>query len=87
MNIKIKFCGENKPHVLPDLYGIDYNAGLVDVMGINPTNEDVNYLKRAIIRAARRGDSANRKLKETELKGLLSESTFEKIIADINKEI
>ena len=79
--------GENKPHVLPDLYGIDYNAGLVDVMGINPTNEDVNYLKRAIIRAARRGDSANRKLKETELKGLLSESTFEKIIADINKEI
>lgn len=79
--------GENKPHVLPDLYGIDYNAGLVDVMGINPTNEDVDYLKRAIIRAARRGDSANRKLKETELKGLLSESTFKKIIADINKEI
>ena len=74
--------GENKPHVLPDLYGIDYNAGLVDVMGINPTNEDVDYLKRAIIRAARRGDSANRKLK-----GLLSESTFKKIIADINKEI
>ena len=79
--------GENKPHVLPDLYGIDYNAGLVDVMGINPTNEDVDYLKRAIIRAARRGDSANRKLKETELTGLLSESTFKKIIADINKEI
>ena len=79
--------GENKPHVLPDLYGIDYNAGLVDVMGINPTNEDVDYLKRAIIRAARRGDSANRKLKETALTGLLSARTFKTILADINKEI
>ncbi len=75
--------GEEKPHVLPDLYGIDYNAGLSDGMGVNPSNEDIDYLKRAILRAERRGDFENRRLKENELRGLVSEELYDRIMSEI----
>lgn len=79
--------GEEKPHVLPDLYGIDYNAGLSDALGVNPTNEDIEFLRNSLRRALRRNDEKIVNAKKEELKKLLSEERFNAIWAEIVSSI
>lgn len=79
--------GEKKPHVLPDLYGIDYNAGLSDALGVNPTNEDIEFLRNSLRRALRRNDEKIVNAKKEELKKLLSEERFNAIWAEIVSSI
>jgi len=79
--------GEEKPHVLPDLYGIDYNAGLSDALGVNPTNEDLEFLKNSLGRALRRNDKEAVEAKEAELKKMVSEERYHAIRAEIESSL
>lgn len=78
---------EEEPHVLPDLYGIDYNAGLYDALGVNPTNEDMVYLKNSLRRAIQRKDADLIAAKLDELRKLVSEERLDAIVAEIEKTI
>lgn len=78
-------AGEEEPHVLPDLYGIDYNAGLYDALGVNPTNEEFLYLKNALRRAYKRKDANLIEEKKNELLGFVSEERLNNIIAEFDK--
>ena len=79
--------GEEKPHLLPDLYGIDYNAGLLDGMGVMPTNEDIDYVKRGIIRAFRNHDNDLAEIKIKELKSIVSENRYKEIWKEIENTL
>ena len=78
-------ANEEEPHVLPDLYGIDYNAGLMDGMEVHPSNEDVDYVKRGIIRALRKGNLSLAITKKKELAKMVSQTRFESICQEINE--
>ena len=80
-------AGEETPHVLPDLYGIDYNAGLSDALGVNPTNEDMIYLKNSLKRAYQLKDVDLIEAKLRELRKLVSEERVIAINAEIEKKI
>ena len=75
-------AGEEHPHILPDLYGIDYNAGLYDALGVNPTNEDLLYLKNALRRAYKRNDTELIEAKKKEILRFVSEERLNNIIAE-----
>lgn len=79
-------AGEETPHVLPDLYGIDYNASLSDALGVNPTNEDMVYLKNSLRRAYQRNDTDLIHAKLTELRRLVSEERVDAIVAEIQSK-
>lgn len=79
--------GEKKPHILPDLYGIDYNAGLSDALGVNPTNEDMTYIKNSLRRAYQRNDSDLIEAKLGELRKLVSEERVNAIVEEIRKRL
>lgn len=78
--------GEEKPHEVPDVFGIDYNAGL-DMMGVSATNQEVEFLKNLIIRCHRRGDKVLLGKKMEELKGILSESRYNSVMEEISRAI
>lgn len=78
-------AGEEKPHVLPDLYGIDYNAGLYDALGVNPTNEDIVFLKNSLRRAYQRKDADLIAVKLCELRKYVSEERVNAIVTEIEK--
>lgn len=80
-------AGEKKPHILPDLYGIDYNAGLSDCFGVNPTNEDMTYIKNSLRRAYQRNDSDLIEAKLGELRKLVSEERVNAIVEEIRKRL
>lgn len=75
--------GEDHPHVLPDLYGIDYNAALFDGLGVNPSNEELEFLVNSLRRALKRGDKRLIDAKKEQLRHLLSEDRFLKIMSEI----
>lgn len=79
--------GEEMPHVLPDLYGIDYNAGLLDALGVNPTNEDIEFIKNSLRRAFRRKDKVMIDAQIKELNKLLSKERCDAILAEIESSI
>lgn len=78
--------GEEKPHELPDVFGIDYNTGL-DVMGVNATNQEVEFLKNLIVRCHRRGDKVLLEKKKEELKNILSDSRYDSVMEEISRMI
>lgn len=80
-------AGEHKPHILPDLYGIDYNASLQDGMGVASTNEEIDFVKRGIIRAFRNNDKELAEKKLAELKQIVSENRFDTIWKEIQDAI
>lgn len=76
---------ENSPHEVPDIYGIDYNTALHSVMESCYNNEVIDYLRSSILRSMRRGKSDLVKAKKEELRQMVTEERFEKIMAEINK--
>lgn len=75
--------GEDHPHLLPDLYGIDYNAALFDGLGVNPNNEELEFLKNSLKRALIRGDERVINAKKEQLRRLLSEDRYSQLMAEI----
>lgn len=76
---------EKKPHEVPDIYGIDYNTALYSVMEGSYNNEVIEYLRTSILRSMRRGKTDLVESKREELRQLVTEERFEKIMADIQK--
>lgn len=70
-------------HLLPDLYGIDYNAALFDGLGVSPSNEELDFLINSLRRAIKRGDDRLVAAKKTQLKNLLSDERYNKVINDL----
>lgn len=76
---------EKSPHEVPDIYGIDYNTALHSVMESSYNNEVIDYLRTSILRSMRRGKPDLVEAKKEELRQMVTEKRFEKIMAEINK--
>jgi predicted ATP-binding protein involved in virulence len=63
--------GENSPHELPDLFGIDYDDILLDWMGVTHRNEDLAFLQLAVKRAIQIGNKKLLDLRVRELEQML----------------
>lgn len=79
--------GSTQPHKMQDMFGIDYNAGLMDGMGVSATNEDIDFLKKGILRAMRRKDNDLVKKKTDELRSIVSADRYEKILSEIQQTV
>jgi hypothetical protein len=80
--------GESKPHVLPDVYGIDYDVAVRDVMEVvNYTDEDVRFLCSSIRRALRLNDTELLAMRKEELRQLIGEERCKQIMAEINQTL
>lgn len=77
--------GEEKPHELADIYGLDYNVALQTVMDGSASNGVIDYLRSSILRNIRQGRNDLADQKKEELKGLVSEIRYQSILDDIEK--
>ena len=77
--------GEEKAHEVADIYGIDYNIALQTVMEGNASNGVTDSLRSSILRNMRLGRHDLVDMKKNELKGLVSDSRYHAILADIEK--
>lgn len=77
--------GEDRPHDLPDLYGIDYNTTLVNALDTGKTKERVERIKDAILRAKRLGHDRVAEAKVQELHSYLSDDDYRRMLSDIDK--
>lgn len=75
--------GEEVPELIPDIYGIDYNTGLTDIMNTPAQNSRVNFLMESVIRMIRRGKPDKAEIYKDDLKEIVSEKRF----AELEKEI
>lgn len=75
--------GEERPHILPDIYGIDYNASLTDVMGGGYSNEDISFLRSSILRSLRRKREDLADSKKNELRKIVSKKRYDEIMTEI----
>ena len=76
---------EQRPHEVPDIYGIDYNTALYSVMESGYNNEVIEYLRSSILRSMRRNKQELVASKKEELRQMVTRERFEKIMADIEK--
>lgn len=74
---------QNKPKLIPDIYGLDYNYSLSDVMGTPPRNSEIQYISDSILRLLRRGKIEKVKTLEAELVKLVGFERTKAIIADL----
>lgn len=77
--------GEDVPHELPDVYGIDYNTALYSVMESSYGAEVITYLKSSILRLMRLGKTEQAEKRKQELRSMVSESRYNSIIDEINR--
>lgn len=77
--------GENKPHEVADIYGLDYNIALQTVMDGSASNGVTDYLRSSILRNMRQGRNDLVEQKKSELKALVSEVRFQAIMENIEK--
>lgn len=75
--------GEDSPHPLPDIYGIDYDTTLRDVMETGERDSNIEFLKSSILRAMRLKDTELLKLRKEELRQCVSEKRFDEIMANV----
>lgn len=76
---------EKSPHEVPDIYGIDYNTALHSVMESSYNNEVIDFIKTSILRSMRRGKQDLVEARKEELRQMVTEERFAKIMAEINK--
>lgn len=79
--------GGTSPHRSDDLYGIDYNTIVTDVMGVDNEAEEVEFLKDSIKRLLKSGATEVADVRIQELKKLISEERFNVLMKNIYKEI
>lgn len=77
--------GEEKAHTLPDLFGIDYNVAVRDVLEAGSSDEEVGFVRDSLLRAMRLGKQNLIELRKKELRELVSEKRFDAIVAEVNK--
>lgn len=76
-----------KHYVLPDIYGMDYNYTLSEVMGTEPRNSYLNSLKEKYIRLARRGKKTSQTLVLETLRSLVSSERFEQLKTELEQSV
>ena len=81
-------AGQNTPEVMFDIYGLDLNSGMQEVMGINPNDDELNrWISRcAYMRGKGYKEQADNLLKFIEAKNLLSSQEIENRINKILKD-
>jgi predicted ATP-binding protein involved in virulence len=79
--------GQSSPSIIPDIYGIDYNYGLTDIMETPARNSEIRYLTDSILRLYRRGNQEKADTKKEELKKLVGKNRFNDIVNDIEKTL
>lgn len=77
--------GENRPHEVADIYGLDYNIALQTVMDGSASNGVTETLRSSILRNMRQGKNDIVEQKKEELKALVSERRYQEILSDIEK--
>ncbi|MDR0745158.1 MAG: AAA family ATPase [Mediterranea sp.] len=68
------------PILLPNLYGVGYDASLSDFMGTSPRNSTVKYLAEAYLRLEKRNQVEQAGKMKTELAKLIGEENVNRII-------
>ena len=79
--------GEAEPHVLSDIYGIDYNTTLLDVMESSVGSEIINYLTETLLRNMRQGNVKLVEKRKAELKKLVSVTRYNEIIQSLERQM
>ena len=77
--------GENEPHSLPDIYGIDYDTALRDVMETDERDENIDFLKSSILRAMRLNDTELLRQRKEELSNCVSKKRFDEIMNGLER--
>ena len=82
-------AGEKQPHVLPDLFGVDYDDVLLDWMEGYPRNEELDFLKKAIKRSLEIEDESLISMRRDELIKLLHNDVkkADNMISEWKKEL
>lgn len=75
--------GEPAPHTLPDVYGIDYDAAVRDVMEVGSRDEELDFLRSSILRALRIHDNTLLEMRKKELHQAVSDERFQEIMREI----
>lgn len=77
-----------RPVIWPDVYGLDYNTGIEDIMGVSSKNEKLDYM--ISLCAYLRNNGMNKKAKETRdsiIKDFsINEERLEELIVEKQKE-
>lgn len=77
--------GEEKPHEVADIYGLDYNVALQTVMDGSASNGVIDFLRSSILRNMRLGRDELVEKRKSELKQLVTEARYQTIIENIEK--
>lgn len=80
---------EEKPTLWPDVYGLDYNTGLEDIMGVESVDAEFKYLLStcAFLRNRKMYDEAEKIKKDLLKKFSKNETRLEELIMQIQKEL
>lgn len=79
--------GEQAPLLLPDIYGIDYNTGVTDIMLTPAQNSQVELLKESVIRMMHRGKPEKADIYRDDLKKIVSKSRYAELEKKIEEEL
>ena len=77
--------GETKPHTLPDVFGIDYDTAVRDVMETGGVEEDVEFIRSSLLRALRTSNKELLNLRKQELRKQVSEKRFNEIMNEVER--
>ena len=78
---------DEHPKEMPDMYGIDYSSAVYDFMETPYADSDVHEEVEAIIRLERRGKHELAIKRKEELKEMVSEAQFNKLIEMIKERL
>lgn len=74
---------KNKPKVIPNIYGLDYNYSLTDIMQTPARNSEIQYISDSILRLLRRGKNERVEALQEELKKLVGNDRAKKIMIEL----
>lgn len=77
--------GETKPHTLPDVFGIEYDTAVRDVMETSGVEEDVEFIRSSLLRALRTSNKELLNLRKQELRKQVSEKRFNEIMNEVER--
>ena len=78
---------DEHPKEMPDMYGIDYSSAVYDFMETPYADSDVYEEVEDIIRLERRGKHELATKRKEELREMVSEIQFNKLIENIEKRL
>jgi predicted ATP-binding protein involved in virulence len=78
---------KEEPIRMRDIYGIDANATITDIMDVPYTNTEINDLSDSILRLFRMGKTELANERKLELKEKVSPERYKEIISNIEKSI